>query len=162
MPPEEPESPPAAEIRSPSELATRADLRTLRRWILVAGVWAVAATAVALIALLDTSGDNAQKTARGAADQAGSLERRQEQLDKRLDALDTQVEDLAPAGDVSRLQDRLARAEENAAAAKKDAKEASDKLTALGDRVGTLEDDSAGSDDTGAPDDGSNGSVPPP
>ncbi len=49
------------------EPATRGDLRALRRWVLVAGVWAVAATAVAIIALLDTSNDDAERSAGDAA-----------------------------------------------------------------------------------------------
>lgn len=116
---------------------------------------------MALIALLDTSGDDAKKTARGATDRVESLESQQEQLGKRLDEVDTQVEDLAPAGDVSKLQDRLERAEKDASAAEKDAKDASDTLTDIKDRVSTLEDDAAAaSDDAGTGD--SNGSEPPP
>jgi predicted nucleic acid-binding Zn-ribbon protein len=111
--------------------------------VLVAGVWAVAATAVALIALFDTSGDDASKTARNAADRTESLQRSQERLGERLDALDTRVGNLAPAGDVSKLENRLERAEKDASAAKKDATMATDNLTDLEDRVGTLEDDSS-------------------
>ena len=121
----------------------------------MAGVWAVAATAVALIALLDTSGDDAKKTAQGATDRIESLESQQEKLTERVDALDTQVEDLAPAGDVSKLQNRLERAEKDAAAAEKEAKDASETVTDIEDRVSTLEDDAAAADD-GAGTGGSN------
>jgi len=106
----------------------------------VAGVWAVAATAVALIALLDTSDSDAKRTARGAADRNASLERRQQRLGKRLGALDARIGGLAPAVDVSNLEARLGRVEGAATAAKTAVEQARDELTDLGKRVGTLED----------------------
>ena len=56
---------PSVDVEKEQEGApvTQDDLRTLRRWIVVAGVWAVAATVVALIALLDDSGRAAERRA---------------------------------------------------------------------------------------------------
>ncbi|MEK6229981.1 MAG: hypothetical protein AABM31_11750 [Actinomycetota bacterium] len=146
--PTTPEVPPpeAAEERP----VTRDDLRALRRWILVAGVWAVAATAVALIALLDTSGDDAERTAAGAVDSATEVREAQGRLDKRLDELDARLGDLPQADDVSNLQTRLSKVEDDSRKASGDAGDAGDKLTALEDRVKALEDKPADSAGTAA------------
>jgi len=145
--PTTPEVPPpeAAEERP----VTRDDLRALRRWILVAGVWAVAATAVALIALLDTSGDDAARTAEGAANSATQVRDAQGRLDKRLDELDARLGDLPQADDVSNLQTRLSKIEDTSKKASTDAGDAEDKLTALEDRVKALEDQPADSGGAG-------------
>ncbi len=119
---------------------TRDDLRGLRRWVLVAGVWAVAATATALIGLLDTSDRDAQRKADAAGGRVTRTERKLDGLNTRLDGLKSQIDALPRSTDVSSLQGRLSRAESDAAKAAKDAKSAKDKLTDLEDRVGTLED----------------------
>ena len=131
---------PRREIVVEDPPVTREDLRALRRWILVAGVWAVAATAVALIALLDTSGDDAERTAAGAANSATEVRAAQDKLEERLDELDSRLEDVPQAADVSNLQSRLSKVEGDAKKASTDAGNAQDKLTDLEDRVKALED----------------------
>ena len=138
------EDPPREIVEEPP--VTRDDLRALRRWILVAGVWAVAATAVALIALLDTSGDDAERTATGAVNSAAEVREAQDGLDKRLDKLDARLGDLPQAKDVSNLQRRLLKIEGESKKASTDAGNAEDKVTDLGDRVKAIEDKPA---DTG-------------
>ncbi len=130
---------------------TRDDLGAVRRWVVVAGVWAIAATAVALIALLDNSGDDASKRAGSAEDQ---IERVERELDGRIDDLEAQLKDLPQSADVSKLEDRLAKAEKDASAAARDAKSAEDTATDLEDRVETLEDDAAAGGDSGSGDGG--------
>ena len=119
------------------EQVTREDLKGLRRWIIVAGVWAVAATAVALIALLDSSDSDAAKEADEAAGRVTRVERR---LDSRLDALEAKLEDLPRSEDVSKLQTRLARAENDASKAAEAARGAEQTVGDLEDRVQALED----------------------
>src|SRR5829696_4136056 len=66
--------------------ATLADIRSLRRWLAVAAVWAVAATALAVIALLEANeGDSADDRTR-AADE---LARVQRQLNSRVEELES-------------------------------------------------------------------------
>ena len=134
---------------------TRDDLRALRRWILVAGVWAVAATAVALIALLDTSGDDAERTATGAANSAAEAREAQDGIRERLDELEARLGDVPQAEDVSSLQTRLSRIEGESKKASTDAGNAQDKLTDLEDRVKAIEDEpaDAGGADAGSPTD---------
>jgi chromosome segregation ATPase len=83
--------------------ATLADIRSLRRWLAVAAVWAVAATALGVIALLEANkDDNADQTRA-----AGELGRVQRQLNSRMDDLESRVEELPTNDAVSKLDGRL-------------------------------------------------------
>jgi chromosome segregation ATPase len=119
--------------------------------VIVAGVWAVAATAIALIALLDNSDDDAEEKAEANAAKVAKSER---DLDARIDKLEGQLEGLPQSEDVSKLEGRLATVERDAKKAAADAKSASGKVTDLEDRVKTLEDaadsDTGDGTDTGA------------
>ncbi len=126
---------------------TRDDLKALRRWTLVAGIWAMAATAVALIALLDTSGGDAEQKAGDAGRRVGEVEKRVDGLDRDLRGVSTRIDDtesrlgaLAPLTDVTKLQDRVGRAEEDASAANNRSGNARDTLNDLEERVTQLED----------------------
>jgi chromosome segregation ATPase len=136
------------EGKPPAAPATEADLRVLRRWVLVAGVWAVAATAVGLIALLDTSGDDASKRAGGAEER---IDRIQRSVDARIEDLETRLGDVPRSGDVSKLQDRLAKAEEEAATASRNAKDADEQVADLEERVKTLEESPPARTDESSP-----------
>ena len=123
---------------------TRDDLRGLRRWVVVAGVWAIAATAIALIALLDTSDSDAGRRADDAASRIATVERT---VDRRIDALEKRIEALPRTEDVTNLGERLNKAEKSATDAAGDAKRADDKLGDIEDRVKTLEEDTASATD---------------
>ena len=154
--PDQPDAPPAP---SPEDTApaTQEDLRVLRRWVIVAGVWAVAATAIGIIALLDTSGTDAEKQASDASDRAAAVERSVDQQNAQIKALEKRLDDLPQTADVSKLEDRLSAAEDDASKAAEDAKSADEKVTDLEDRVQTLEDESGTGDGTG---DGTGGLSP--
>jgi archaellum component FlaC len=83
--------------------ATLADIRSLRRWLVVAGIWAVAATALAVIALLEANKDDSDAQTQAA----GELGRVQRQLNSRLDDLESRVDELPTSDDVSKLDGRL-------------------------------------------------------
>ena len=114
---------------------------------MVAGVWAVAATAIALIALLDTSGSDAERDADAAADRIVKVERT---LERRFDTLERRLEGLPRSDDVSRLQERLARVEKSASEAAESSRRADETAGDLEERVKQLEDDA---DAGGAADD---------
>jgi len=114
-------------------------VRTLRRWTLVAGVWAVAATAVALIALLDTSGDAAQRTAGQAAGRVATLERGQVRLQRRVRDLQGRLAEVPSTRDTDTLEQRIAAAEEDSAGAVSDFKAAGDRVDGLEQRIESLE-----------------------
>ncbi|CAN5549986.1 hypothetical protein BH20ACT19_BH20ACT19_08490 [soil metagenome] len=138
--------PPVADERG-EQRVTRDDLKGLRRWTLVTGIWAVAATAVALIALLDTSGGDAEQKAGDAGRRVGTVEKRVDALDRDLRGLSARIDDaesrlggLAPLTDVTKLQDRVGRAEEDASAANNRSGNVRDTVRDLEDRLTQLED----------------------
>jgi TolA-binding protein len=110
-PPPAPAPPAAPPPAARPELATQDDVRSLRRWLLVAGVWAVAATAIAVIALVQANKDDSAQIGEQTASQVGKVQR---DLNNRLDAIEKQLEDLAPASDISRLDKRLQKVEDQA------------------------------------------------
>jgi hypothetical protein len=132
------EPPPDAAAADPDALpATRGDIRDLRRWLIVAGVWAVAASAIALVALL--SDDKASQSDRRSGDDSAAIARVQRTLDKRIDDLDSKVDDLPSSDDVSKLQSSLSDVEKQASAAASDAGAARDAVSDLESRVEDLE-----------------------
>ena len=127
-PPTPPRRPPEATVDPDSQPATVAELRTVRRWLLVAGVWALAATAIAVIALVKA---NEEDTA-GQARTAGQISRVQRTLADRIDELESRVEELPTSTDVSNLDNRLKRVEERTG-------QAGDRLERLSGRIDDLE-----------------------
>jgi methyl-accepting chemotaxis protein len=109
--------------------ATLADIRSLRRWLAVAAVWAVAATALGVIALIEANKDDDADQTRAA----GELGRVQAQLNSRIDGLESRIAELPTSDDVSNLDDRLKTVEDGL-----------DKNTAATDRLRTGVDDLEG------------------
>jgi septal ring factor EnvC (AmiA/AmiB activator) len=103
---------------------TADDLRSIRRWLLVAGVWAAAATAIAVIALVIANQDDTEELGARTASQIGRVQRN---LNERLDQIEQRLDELAPAEDVTRLDNRLKKVEETA--------------TKTSDRIDTVADD---------------------
>ena len=131
---------PAVEVES-GEPVTQHDLRTLRRWVIVAGVWAVAATAVALTALLDDSGRAAERRANETGKRIAASEQR---VESRLARLERRLASTPTSAQVQQLRNQVGQAQRAASGA-------SAKVTALEKRVGELESEPGG--DT-PPDDG--------
>jgi septal ring factor EnvC (AmiA/AmiB activator) len=129
------EPPPAPPVPPPPppprpEPATADDLRAIRRWLLVAGVWALAATAIAVIALVQANNnDESQKIGEQTASQVGRVQR---DLNKRLDDIESRLNDLAPSSDIDRLDKRLKKVEDESS-------KATTKLDKLSGRVDDLE-----------------------
>jgi septal ring factor EnvC (AmiA/AmiB activator) len=120
--------------------ATLAELRTLRRWLAVTGVWAVAASAIAIIALLESSKDEPAGP-RGVS--AAQLGRVQQNLDRRIDRLVSLVDKLPRSSDVAKLERRLKRVEDGAAGTRDDVKALSGDVDDLEQRVEDLEQQSS-------------------
>jgi septal ring factor EnvC (AmiA/AmiB activator) len=83
--------------------ATVGDLRSLRRWLLVTAVWAVAATALGVIALIQANKEDDT----GKTETAAELARVQRDLAGRIDDLKAQVDALPTSDDVSKLDGRI-------------------------------------------------------
>jgi septal ring factor EnvC (AmiA/AmiB activator) len=128
-PPTPPRRPPEATVVDPdSQPATVGELRTLRRWLLVAGVWALAATAIAVIALVKA---NEEDTA-GQERTAGQIARVQRTLNERVDELESRVDELPTSTDTSNLDNRLKKIEEGTG-------RTGDRLERLSGRIDDLE-----------------------
>ena len=113
--------------------ATLADLRSVKRWLAVAGIWAVAATALGVIALIEANKDDTgDQTAA-----AGELARVQMQLNSRIDDLESRIDDLPTSDDVSKLDARLKAVEDDA----DKSRAAVDKLSGRVDELETQVDD---------------------
>ncbi|HEV2075454.1 MAG TPA: hypothetical protein VGR10_04400 [Thermoleophilaceae bacterium] len=119
-------------------LATRSEVRGLRRWLVVAGVWAVAASAIALLALFadDPSGDEERNFA--AAEDVSRLSKRVDRLEGRLGPVSDRQEELS--SDISGLLNRVDRLEQSVPDARAQARENTDMLNSLRDQVVELED----------------------
>lgn len=115
--------------------ATLGELRSTRRWLAVAAVWAVAATALAVIALLEANQED--ETARTEA--AGELGRVQRGLNERIDELEGRMDELASSEDVSNLDDRLGEIEGRADQIQNGNQRLSGRLDDLEARVEELE-----------------------
>lgn len=129
---------PAATEDEDERPATAGELRTLRRWVAVAGVWAVAATAVALIALLDGNGDEPRR-ASGNDRVARELRALERTTTERLDELEEAVEDAASPEDLEELAERVEELEADLERAAESAGDAEDAVGELGTRLGELE-----------------------
>jgi predicted nucleic acid-binding Zn-ribbon protein len=86
----------------------------------VAGVWAVAASAIAIIALLKAN-DNEPKNTPNAVT-GSQLTGVQRDLDQRIDDLDKKIKTLPTSDDVSKLDGRLKAVEKKADSATSDVK----------------------------------------
>jgi TolA-binding protein len=115
--------------------ATVGQVKSLRRWLIVAGVWAVAATALAVFALIQAN----QEDEEGREQAAGELGRVQRQLDSRIDGLEQRIEGLPSSDDISNLEDRLGQVEDDASQATQSAERLGNRLDDLEGRVDQLE-----------------------
>ena len=122
--------------------ATVGDLKRLRLWLIVAGVWAAAATVIAVIALLD----NEERTS--ATEVSTRVTRLERELKDELDQVKSQIEALPGADDLSKVDGRLKEVEDDASQAARDAKSADEKTGDLEQRLGDLEDADGGQSTT--------------
>ncbi len=110
--------------------ATLADIRGLRRWLVVTAEWAAAATALGVIALIQANKDDTSGQTQSAAD----LARVQRDLAGRIDDLKSQVDALPTSDDVSKLDNRIKELETKA-----DKSASSSDTDKLNNRVDELE-----------------------
>ena len=127
-----PPEPPLEDL-PPDAPATVEDVRAARRWTMVALAWAIAASAIALFALLGQDEDDpAPAPADNATPRIQRLERETEQ---RLDAFERRIENRAAQDDIQKLERRLESAEDDASEAKTAADRASTANGEQGDRL---------------------------
>jgi septal ring factor EnvC (AmiA/AmiB activator) len=117
--------------------ATVGDVRTLKRWLAVAGVWAVAASAIAIIALLKAN-DNQPKNTPNAVT-GSQLTGVQRDLDQRIDDLEKKVKSMPSSDDLSKLDDRLKAVEKKADNSSDDLKATRNDLSDLKNQLDDLQ-----------------------
>ena len=115
--------------------ATVGQLRSTRRGLAVAGVWAVAATALGVIALIQATKDDESGTTQSAAD----LARVQNNLSGRIDDLESRVDALPTSDDVSKLDGRIKDLETKADRTASDVDKLNGRVDDLEQRVDDLE-----------------------
>jgi DNA repair ATPase RecN len=128
------ETPPAPYVEN-DRAATYGELRSTRRWLAVAGVWAVAATALAVFALIEANKDD--DTARMQA--AGELDRVQRQLNARMDDLEQRVDELPTSDAINKLDSRLQDLEDSSDKVGTDIERLGNRLDDVESRVDDLE-----------------------
>jgi septal ring factor EnvC (AmiA/AmiB activator) len=113
--------------------ATVEDVRASRRWTIVALVWAIAASAIAVIALINAN-DNSNGTQQTPTTQSVSpkeLQDYENQVNDRLDAFSRRLNDTAAQGDVEKLDKRLTQVEDDLSQVKSDSGKTSDTVTQM-------------------------------
>jgi septal ring factor EnvC (AmiA/AmiB activator) len=115
--------------------ATLGDIRSLRRWLAVTAVWAVAATALGVFALIEANEDDDSGRTQSAAD----LARVQKDLNSRIDDLESRVDDLPTSDDLSKLDGRIKDLENKADKTTSDLDKLNGRVDDLEQRVGDLE-----------------------
>jgi septal ring factor EnvC (AmiA/AmiB activator) len=129
--------PPPAPYVDDDRAATVGDLRSIRRWLLVTAVWAVAATALGAIALIQAN-KNKDDTA-GRTQSAADLARVQKDLSGRIDDLKSQVDGLPTSEDLSKLDGRIKDVETKADSTGSDIDKLNGRVDDLEQRVDDLE-----------------------
>lgn len=141
-PPTEPLPPTAPVVPTPpspdpAEREVRSDqFRTLRRWLIVVGVWAVAATAIGVLAFIEAR--NAKDASDSRATQA-DIDQVRDRLRDDIDDLDAQVDSRATRAEVSALEPRIKKAQRDATTARDEATKATDDTGELKPRVNELQ-----------------------
>jgi septal ring factor EnvC (AmiA/AmiB activator) len=115
--------------------ATLADIRGLRRWLVVTAVWAAAATALGVIALIQANKEDTSGQTQSAAD----LARVQRDLAGRIDDLKSQVDALPTSDDVSKLDNRIKDVEKKADSTGSDIDKLNGRVDDLEKRVDDVE-----------------------
>jgi septal ring factor EnvC (AmiA/AmiB activator) len=115
--------------------ATLGDIRSLRRWLVVTAVWAVAATALGVIALIEANKDDDAARTRAA----GELGRVQRGLNDRIDKLESRIDELPTSDDVSKLDNRVKDIEDSADKTATDTEKLGNRVDDLEGRVDDLE-----------------------
>lgn len=126
---------PPLDALPPDAPATVEDVRVGRRWTWVALVWAVAASAIAVIALLQANNNdnNAQTSTTTTSSQVTpqQFDDLQKQTNARLDAFSHRLNDQAAQADLAKLDKRVTQTEDDLSQAKDDNSKNADAITQL-------------------------------
>jgi hypothetical protein len=142
-PPASPNGPPGPAAND-DRPATASDIRSLRRWLAVTAIWAVAATAIAVLAYLAANDDDEQRIADTGA-QSRALQRR---INQQVQQLETRLETVPSSQSVTELRKTVVHLERVFARQDKQLISIDLQLKDLRSRVETLETAAPGADGT--------------
>ena len=114
--------------------ATVEDVRATRRWTWVAFAWAIAASAIAVIALIQAGKDNSNDNTPTSTTQSVTQQQFEDfkkQTNDRLDAFSHRLSGTAQQADVDKLDKRLTQVEDDLSQLKGDSGKQSDAVTQL-------------------------------
>jgi peptidoglycan hydrolase CwlO-like protein len=135
---------PPLDALPPDAPATVEDVRASRRWTIVALVWAIAASAIAIIALVNANNnDNAtadnQPTQTSQTVSPQELDAFKKETNDRLDAFSRRLNNTAAEADVQKLDKRLTQTENDISKMQSDAGKQTDAITQLQSDVKDLQ-----------------------
>ena len=130
---------PPLDALPPDAPATVEDVRAARRWTWVALAWAIAASAIAVIALVSSGDESDEQPARTTPDVTPRVEKLEEDTNARLDAFSRRLNDRAAESDLQKLNQRLEKAEEEASQASEQAGDQTDAVEQLQTDVDDLQ-----------------------
>jgi polyhydroxyalkanoate synthesis regulator phasin len=113
-------------------------LKTVRRWMIVLSVWALAATAIAVLAFIEARDAKSEQNSAQTATKA-DIERVQQGLRSDVDELRSDVDQLPTQAEFNQLQSSTRKAQKDANSAAKDATAANDDVAELKTSVEALE-----------------------
>jgi septal ring factor EnvC (AmiA/AmiB activator) len=127
---------PPLDALPPDAPATVEDVRGNRRWTVVALVWAVAASAIAVIALVqannnDNNSSNTTTTSTGQSVSPSDFQNFQKQVNDRLDAFSRRLNDTASSADVQKLDKQLTSLSNDVSTVKSDQSKQGDSITQM-------------------------------
>jgi chromosome segregation ATPase len=138
---------PPLEALPPDAPATVEDVRASRRWTWVALAWAIAASAIAVIALVTSNNNNSSaNNSQTTPDLTPRIDKLEQDTNARLDAFSRRLSDKAASADLQKLDKRLTTVEDDLTKAQDDLAKQSGAVTQLQtdvkdlqQRVGDLE-----------------------
>jgi chromosome segregation ATPase len=115
----------------PDAPATVEDVRASRRWTWVALAWAIAASAIAVIALVTSSDNSSSNSSQTTTDLTPRLDKLEQDTNTRLDAFSRRLSDKASSADLQKLDKRLTTVEDDLTQAQDDLTKQTDAVTQL-------------------------------
>jgi septal ring factor EnvC (AmiA/AmiB activator) len=149
---------PPLDALPPDAPATVEDVRASRRWTWVALAWAIAASAIAVIALVTGSNSASSNGSQTTTDLTPRIDKLEQDTNARLDAFSRRLSDKASSADLQKLDKRLTTVEDDLTQTKDDLVKQTDAVTQLQtdvkdlqQRVGDLESKQQGQGTTTTP-----------
>jgi chromosome segregation ATPase len=136
---------PPLDALPPDAAATVEDVRASRRWTWVALAWAIAASVVAVIALIqnsnDKNNDTTTTTGTSSQDVAAQIAKVQKDTNDRLDAMSRRLNDTASSADLQKLDQKVSQLSNDVSTMKSDVSSTKSDVSNQGNSIKQLQSD---------------------